>query len=830
MSLLLGIVSAGVPGTDYTLDVIPGSFDLTGVAAAISAQRNLSTSPATYSATVSAVALVTQRKLSTSPTSYSITTSAVSEVVSRKLPIVPGSYSITAASASLAGSRKLTTTPTSYPIWLGSATGPISAPPGTYESSRISNFTRASTATYVDSAGIIQTAAIDAPRVTYHPTSLALQGTLIEGAASNLIQRSSDLSHVYWGNNNATVTPDDTIAPDGTLTADKVENLTGTITSLVSKALPVPASSTNDYYASIFVKPISPNDDVTLNCYYGGGAPQVNVTYQFSTLTISGSPPYPGEYIFEQYPNGWYRIGYRMTRDPTGVALAIQFRVWHAGRTDISGGAYLWGAQFELGATATSYIPTISSVVSRSADNATLDTSNVEIVVDRKLPTVPASFAITASDVQEVVSRKLEASPTTFTITGSPSNFILARKILTTPGSFTISGASANSVAVRKLYGSPATFTITGASAGLSVAHKLQTVPATFVITGALADVEANRKLSTTPGVFALTGSPANLLQGRTLSTTAGIYSVTGSPASIIIAHRLNVQPVTYSVTGSPANLRVNFNLDTVPGAFTITPADVRISAGRFVKTLPTSFAVTNPDAKLTATRVIDTSPAAFIITGANSNFVVTKILNTSPGSFAYTGNSASIVIERRVSTTVLEFNLTGSDTVLRANRRLDTVPPDLTSYLGFPANLWVSRSLPTTAGNYVITGAPISTNIKIEYYKITPEVAMLLEEIAHLHGLKVPMVVNPTQRIAGELTQSLTQVNSSTFTVNTIQHLDEIAVHTPEQNIIDLARIHGLVETLTVTDTSRTAGPIIQTISSTATNGTGTSTVTRIV
>ena len=47
------------------------------------------------------------------------------------------------------------------------------------------SLSRASTATYVDSAGIIRTAAIDTARVTYNPTTLVGIGLLTEAAETN---------------------------------------------------------------------------------------------------------------------------------------------------------------------------------------------------------------------------------------------------------------------------------------------------------------------------------------------------------------------------------------------------------------------------------------------------------------------------------------------------------------------------------------------------------------------------------------------------------------------------------------------------------------------
>ena len=57
----------------------------------------------------------------------------------------------------------------------------------------IITFTRASTATYVDSAGVLQTAAINAPRFDYNPTTLAALGFLVEEARTNLLLNSNTL-------------------------------------------------------------------------------------------------------------------------------------------------------------------------------------------------------------------------------------------------------------------------------------------------------------------------------------------------------------------------------------------------------------------------------------------------------------------------------------------------------------------------------------------------------------------------------------------------------------------------------------------------------------
>ena len=63
--------------------------------------------------------------------------------------------------------------------------------PGTLPSGVV--FTRASTATYFDATGTLQTATSNTPRWDYNPTTLALNGLLIEEARTNLLLNSATL-------------------------------------------------------------------------------------------------------------------------------------------------------------------------------------------------------------------------------------------------------------------------------------------------------------------------------------------------------------------------------------------------------------------------------------------------------------------------------------------------------------------------------------------------------------------------------------------------------------------------------------------------------------
>ena len=116
-------------------------------------------------------------------------------------------------------------------------------------------FTRASTGTYVNSAGLIASAAVDEPRLTYDPVSLTSKGLLIEAAATNLLTYSEQFDNAAWTKTVYTVSANATTAPDGTLTADFLDEATTAsadrfIHSLASGTISAGATCT----ASIYIK------------------------------------------------------------------------------------------------------------------------------------------------------------------------------------------------------------------------------------------------------------------------------------------------------------------------------------------------------------------------------------------------------------------------------------------------------------------------------------------------------------------------------------------------------------------------------------------------
>ena len=89
-------------------------------------------------------------------------------------------------------------------------------------------------------------------RCDYDPVTLLPKGLLIEEQRTNLLVRSSELDNGSWTKSNASVTADQTTAPDGTSGADLVTENTANSTHVVFNGFTATSGST--YTVSAFVK------------------------------------------------------------------------------------------------------------------------------------------------------------------------------------------------------------------------------------------------------------------------------------------------------------------------------------------------------------------------------------------------------------------------------------------------------------------------------------------------------------------------------------------------------------------------------------------------
>lgn len=222
-------------------------------------------------------------------------------------------------------------------------------------------FTRASTGTFVGSNGLIQTAAIDEPRFQYDPITLARKGLLVESQRTNIIAESEDFSGSSWNRVNISVTSDVHLAPDGTVTADTLQNAASG-NARVEKNVTLTNGETYTY--SLFVKP--GNQDFVRMSLDGLG----DVVFDASVGSFqSGSPSLTSG--FKRASNGFLRLWFSGVSSFTGVStLRIRAGADTVGTPNAS--IIAWGAQLESG-NLSSYIKTQGATVTRLADVAQAD-------------------------------------------------------------------------------------------------------------------------------------------------------------------------------------------------------------------------------------------------------------------------------------------------------------------------------------------------------------------------------------------------------------------------------------------------------------------------
>lgn len=235
-------------------------------------------------------------------------------------------------------------------------------------------FTRASTGYYYDSSGTLVSAAIDAPRFDYNPTTLEIKGLLIENAATNLCLQSQTFDSATWVKSNSSVVADATTAPDGTLTADElIENAAASShgTSIANVATSIPLGTV--YTQSVYVK----QGVGTRRCQFifAGSAYiglYANFNFQTETLVL-GTSILSGR--VDKCPNGWYRITISAATLVDAQNYTLLVRLCDTNQTsnrsytgDGVSSLYVWGVQAEIGSISSSYIPTVAATASRSAD------------------------------------------------------------------------------------------------------------------------------------------------------------------------------------------------------------------------------------------------------------------------------------------------------------------------------------------------------------------------------------------------------------------------------------------------------------------------------
>lgn len=242
--------------------------------------------------------------------------------------------------------------------------------PGTLDG-RIT-FTRASIGTYFDVAGVLQTATTNTPRWDYDPVTHVMRGLLIEEQRINSMLQSGDFTNAAWNKGNCTLSAG-TTGPNGAVTGSGIISANGA-TGLLSQNFTAVAGTT--YTASCFVKAASSTTAaVTMPAAWWADAINRTATFNLATGQLSSATGGTATGAILPAGNGWYRISVTAVPD-TAASGAVRVPWITAPVGDgVTTQVYAFGAQLEVGAFVTSYIPTTAAAVTRSADVATMPTA-----------------------------------------------------------------------------------------------------------------------------------------------------------------------------------------------------------------------------------------------------------------------------------------------------------------------------------------------------------------------------------------------------------------------------------------------------------------------
>ena len=175
----------------------------------------------------------------------------------------------------------------------------------------------------------------------------------------NLLTYTEQFNNAAWTKENITVTENTAIAPNGTTTATKIIETTATAEHKVFQPQTVLANT--NYTITCYMKA----GERTKAYIRDGWATGFNALFDLSNGTIISS--LGGTASITSVGNGWYRCQFVMSTTATtlrpdfGPANAANSRNYTG---DGISGIYIWGAQLELGSTATAYQATAALPVS----------------------------------------------------------------------------------------------------------------------------------------------------------------------------------------------------------------------------------------------------------------------------------------------------------------------------------------------------------------------------------------------------------------------------------------------------------------------------------
>jgi hypothetical protein len=236
-------------------------------------------------------------------------------------------------------------------------------------------------------------------RITHDPVTGRCLGTLIEEGRTNLLSRSDGFNDTgVWGRANVSITQDGNIStPTNTAAFKIVENAT-TGSKYINRVSLTSVSTGITYTVSCFAKAAERTFLLLTGDTSTGAMP--TACFDLANGSVSAVQA-GGTASIQSFGSGWYRCIVSSTSTSTSVRFGIGMRL-NSGTTFASytgdgvSGLYIFGAQFEAGLNATSYIPTTAVAAARAQDLHTITGANFSYMYNQSSGTVFCSHTVSS--------------------------------------------------------------------------------------------------------------------------------------------------------------------------------------------------------------------------------------------------------------------------------------------------------------------------------------------------------------------------------------------------------------------------------------------------
>lgn len=198
----------------------------------------------------------------------------------------------------------------------------------------------------------------------------------LNSTSQNLLTYSEQFDNAAWQTPAslvaATITPNSTTAPNGTVTADTV-NYSGTTTHPCYQQIGISLANGATITTSMYVK-ASSGASFLLQCVLL--SPTVQDNYAVITFTggVATSTPYAANLTTTvvDVGNGWYRVTATATNQTGVTATVCRISI---GQNNLSGvsSIYVWGAQMNYGSAYPPYIATVATAQTTATTNLGAD-------------------------------------------------------------------------------------------------------------------------------------------------------------------------------------------------------------------------------------------------------------------------------------------------------------------------------------------------------------------------------------------------------------------------------------------------------------------------